>query len=71
VTDELEDWPVLPDGVEGVLLRRLPPDVEYPLEHCFVCGEPMPEPGSAMCWGVPGRGVAHDGCYEPAEDDAQ
>lgn len=63
--DYFEDWPVLPDGVEAVVIHRLPRD-PLPADDCFVCGEPMP-PAEDMerCWGVPGRGVAHGGCYEP------
>lgn len=68
-----EDWPVLPDGVEGVKLMRLPEGVpeahpELSADTCFVCGNPLPaaEAGE-MCWGIPGQGVAHDKCYEPAD----
>lgn len=67
---DMEGWPVLPEGVEGALLHSMPVDYEPPAEDCFVCGEPMPDAGSGeMCWGVPGRGVAHDRCYEPEEGD--
>jgi hypothetical protein len=65
-----EDWPVLPAGVERVLLFRAhgsPP----PEEDCFVCGEAMPHAESGeMCWYIPGRGPAHERCYEPEDADS-
>lgn len=63
-----EDWPVLPDGVEGVLHLRVPPDEEPEAEDCFVCARPMDDFGpTAPAWYIPGEGFAHGHCYE-AED---
>lgn len=74
---DLARWPVYPDGIEGVLFVNMAKDLgveRAALATCFVCGEPMPSYEESvgrgeMCWGVPGRGVAHGGCYQPENDD--
>jgi hypothetical protein len=66
------NWPTLPEGIEGVILmhstlEQLEVDQDA---TCFECGEPMPDAEeNAYCWFVPGRGLAHDGCYEPEIDE--
>lgn len=56
-------------------LRHVPPAELAVLNDvddlaCFVCGQPMPPAeANAMCWGVPGRGVAHGDCYEPSDEE--
>lgn len=57
-----EDWPTFPDGVEAVLLLRVPAGVGADPVDCAICGKRIARDDMAMAG--PECGVSHAGCYD-------
>lgn len=65
---DIEDPPIVPVRVETLryITLKLPGGAPTDLATCFVCRKDMPDVESGeMCWGILGRGVAHEACYLP------